>query len=104
MTYQEISKEHTLVVSSIEKLKENIIQEITKLFDSCGGSAVCFNKLKHLVCGPISYFRLIKKNGEIHSSAGEHCDELSHSLRKLELNEVRFIYEIMYHKFYDVTK
>lgn len=93
-----------------EELKRKLIREIERLFDdflchSRNGYVIQYDIRKHKVEGPMTYFRLLKKHhGVIHISYNEFADDISYPINSFNLSQVKFIYEIIYHKFYDVTK
>lgn len=109
MTYEEVSKEYMQVYYTCEEFKGKMINEITKIFDdfithSRDGHVIQYDRRKHRVDGPMTYFRILKKYGEIHISYNEFADDISYPINHFNLGQVKFIYEVLYHKFYDVTK
>lgn len=108
MTYKNILKEYLEVSSRCEKTKDKIIKEIARLIDkelgidNCFDNVISFDRLKHKIDGPLTFFRIIKRDGKIRISFLEFGDELSYNIRSFNLGEVKFIYEVLYHKFYEV--
>lgn len=108
MSYEEICKEYMQVKYTCKILEGRLCKEINNMFDdflthSNDGFVIFFDRSKQKIDGPMKDFRLLQKNGEPQISFSEFGDEMTYPLNHFSLGELKFIYEILYHKFYDVT-